>query len=300
MTSAGRGYRYPQPLPQRRSGSKRYRIEQALRAEIEDLREASPSGQALTTTRFLFYRLVAKGIVPKESNGARRPDQDVSLVLSQLKWAGAVDFSEIVDRSRRVLDFTGYSTILDGVRELIENVRLDPWNGDAPVLVVESESLGGLLEDMAYEYRVPLAAARGQASDGFVLDVVRWVEAGHRRIRYLGDFDLSGGHIENAVCARVEALTGVTLDWQRVALTREQVEDNSLPVIHKSDRRFAPNPDGSPRKFPAVETEALDQRILLPLVRESLDALLPTALREVRRREEEERATLLARLAGKR
>jgi hypothetical protein len=288
-------YTYPQPLPHRRSGPRRDRIEQALKAEIEDLRNASPTGRALTTTRFLFYRLVAKKIVPKQSSGARRPDQDVSLVVSQLKWAGAADSSEIVVRSRRVLDFTGYPTIPEGVRDLIESVRLDPWQDAAPVLVVESESLGGLLEDMAYEYRVPLAAARGQASRGFVLDVVRWVEQGHQRVRYLGDFDLSGGHIEDAVRERVDALTGVTLDWRRVALTREQVGDHSLPVVQKTDRRFAPSPDGSPRRFPAVETEALDQRILLPLVRGSLDELLPVSLREVEPREAEERKVILAR-----
>ena len=264
--------------------------------EIGDLREGSPSGRALTTTRFLFYRLVAKGIVAKESSGARRPDQDVSVVLSQLKWAGAVEFSEVVDRSRRVIDFTGYPTVLDGVLDQVANVPLDPWGDNAPILVVESESLGGLLEDIANEYGVPLAPARGQASDGFVLDIVGWVEAGHERVRYLGDFDLSGRHIEDAVRERVEALTGIGLDWQRIALTEDQVEEHSLPVIQKSDRRFAPNSDGSPRRFPAVETEALDQRILLPLVRDSLADLLPVSLRQVKRREADERNEILSRL----
>jgi hypothetical protein len=287
---------YPQPLPTRRPGSKRERIEHALRAEIEELREASVSGTAQTTTRFLFYRLVAQAIAPKETNGGRRPDQDVSLVLSQLKWAGEVHFSEIVDRSRRVIDFTGYPTVLDGVADLIANVPVDPWYGASPLLVVESESLGGLLEDIASEYRVPLAPARGQASDGFVLDIVRWVEAGHVRVLYLGDFDLSGGHIEQAVRERVEVLTGVSLDWQRIALSHEQVEAHALPVIQKKDSRFAPNADGSPRRFPAVETEALDQRILLPLVRSSLEALLPVPLAEIESREEEERASVRARL----
>jgi hypothetical protein len=264
---------FPRPRVIRRPGSKLARIEAAVLGEIASLRAAN-GGRAWTTVRFVFYRLVASAVLAKAEvgkKGGRRPDQDVSVVLSDLRWAGIVGFDEIADRSRTINDFTGWESFAGGAVAAIEAVRLDPW-GDPPppLLVVESESLGGLLEDTAYMYRVLLIPSRGQCSDSLIWEVARLVRAGHRRVIYVGDLDLSGGHIERSLAARVEALSGLELDWRRVALTAEQVQAHSLPVIQKYDKR---------RKayFPAVEAEALDQRILLPLIEDTLAGLLPTA-----------------------
>jgi hypothetical protein len=286
-------YSYPQPRPVRRPGSKRARIEQALLAELDGLRAQSENGRALTTGRFLYYRLVSNGTIAKKEigkKGGRRPDQDVSLVLSELRWAGVVGFDEIADRSRGIIDGRGYENFLEGAVAAIGSVRLDPWDGVAPLLIVESDSLAGLLERSGYEYRVPLVPSRGQASDGLVYDVVGLVEAGYERVLYVGDLDLSGGQIEDAFQDRVEALAGIELDWRRVALREEQRLDNELPVIQKWDGRLK-------RYFPAVETEALDQRILLPLIDEALRELLPAgALERAERQEQQQRAQALAAL----
>jgi hypothetical protein len=92
----------------------------------------------------------------------------------------------------------------------------------------------------------------------------------HERVLYVGDFDLSGGHIEHSFRDRSEALSGLELDWRRVALTRQQVEANNLSVIPKWDGRGR-------AYFEAVETKALDQSILLPLIDRALADLLPQA-----------------------
>jgi hypothetical protein len=262
---------HPRSRVARRPGSKLARIEAAALAEIEALR-AAKGGRAWTTVRFIFYRLVAKMVLAKTGvgeKGGRRPDQDVSVVLSDLRWAGVVGFDEIADRSRTIKDFTGWERFADGAAAAVEGVRYDPWGAQrAPLFIVESESLAGLLEPSAYRYRVPLVPSRGQTSDSLVYEVARLARRGHERVLYVGDFDLSGGHIEDSFRDRAEALSGVGLDWRRVALTREQVEAHDLPIIPKWDGRRRDY-------FPAVETEALDQTILLPLIANSLAELLP-------------------------
>jgi len=278
-------YLYPRPLPKRQPGSKRGEIEVALRAEIDDLRDSSPTGRARTTLRFLQYRLASAGVIVKGT----RQEGDVSLVLSQLRWSGDVGFDEIVDRKRRVLDFTGYVDLREGATKVIRTLRLDPWGGKAPLLIVESESLAGLLEDLAYEFRIPLVAASGQSSDSLVWEIAGWVERGHVDAPYVGDHDFSGPHIENAIRDRVTALTGVDFAMPRVALTEEQVDEHGLPTIMKLDGR-------TKRRHPAVETEALDQRILLPIIREQIEGRLAVDLDEVERDEQKQRDALIARL----
>jgi hypothetical protein len=74
------------------------------------------------------------------------------------------------------------------------------------------------------------------------------------------------------------------LRWERLALTREQVEQYDLPVIIKHDRRFA---DGGAHE--AVETEALSQRIIVEIVQNRLEQLLPEPLESVQEREDAQR-----------
>jgi hypothetical protein len=105
LTAAGG---FPRPRVRRRLGSKLARIEAAVLAEIEALRAAN-GGRAWTTVRFVFYRLVASAMLAKAEvgkKGGRRPDQDVSVVLSDLRWAGVVGCDEIADPSRTINDFT--------------------------------------------------------------------------------------------------------------------------------------------------------------------------------------------------
>jgi hypothetical protein len=292
MREQRRRYDYPRPRVRRRPGSKAGRIEQAILAEIEELRAASGNGLARTTVRFVYYRLIANGTIAKSEageKGGRRPDQDVSVVLSDLRWADVVGFDEIYDRTRGVVDLTGYDSVVEGVLDVIDNVRLDPWAGAAPLLIVESESLAGLVEATAYRYRVPLVPSRGQASDSVAFEVAKWVRAGHDRVLYVGDHDLSGPHIENALCERIEALYGDEIPWRRVALTAEQVAEHDLVVIQKWDGR-------TKSYHPAVETEALDQRILLPLIEEALAGLLPAELDGIEQDEKAQRKTVRQRL----
>lgn len=89
-------------------------------------------------------------------------------------------------------------------------------------------------------------------------------------------------------------MIGGELDWKRIALTEEQVKRYRLRrlQIMKPDRRYKPV-----RYHPAIETEALKQNVIIGIVRDELDRLLPEPLATVLEREERQRAQVRAALA---
>jgi hypothetical protein len=111
------------------------------------------------------------------------------------------------------------------------------------------------------------------------------------RVIYLGDLDLAGDHIEANTRRVLEREIGGELNWERLALTREQVCDHHLPVIIKRDNRY-----NDKRPHEAVETEAISQRVLIDILQSRFDELLPEPLSRVEEREVRQRrriATLL-------
>jgi hypothetical protein len=108
--------------------------------------------------------------------------------------------------------------------------------------------------------------------------------SGGRRVLYLGDYDLSGGHIEDNT-RKVLSEYG-DLEWTKVAITGVQVREHGYEAdaVEKTDHRYRP-----PHRFQAVETERLGQVPLTQLLRERLDVELPEPLADVLEREEEQR-----------
>jgi hypothetical protein len=278
----------PTPFSYGRPGSEAARLRQWLHEAVLAHRAA---GTIPTTSRFLYYEAVMSGIVRKHgSGGGRRPDQDVSVALLWLREHGLVDWDEIRDRTRRVIPFTGAASIPAAAQEAVEIARLDPWRGQAPLLIVESESLAGLCEDLAYEYRIILVPVRGQSSASLLVnDVTPYVARGSRQVLYIGDHDRSGYDIEASAQARLEGFAGQTLTWMRVALTADQVAEHDLTLVEHVDRR-----DHQTRLV--AECEAMPQATLVGLVRHAVGDLLPVSLDRVRVQERRERQVVLRRL----
>ena len=72
------------------------------------LQEHERDGALPTSARFLFYELVQRGQLSKQSTGARRPDQDLHDALTDIREDGRVPWDWINDetRTRRVLEQT--------------------------------------------------------------------------------------------------------------------------------------------------------------------------------------------------
>jgi hypothetical protein len=174
-------------------------------------------GALPTSVRFLFYELVMQRIVAKEGN---RPDKIVSAALTDLREDGLVPWDDIVDETREVFDYSGSATVAEDWLAYLPAARLDPWRGQVPFILTESRSLAGVLRAQCRDYRCRIASTNGQVG-GFLHTKVAPKLTEGDRIGYLGDYDLVGNDIEANTRRVLESLVG-ELDWQRLALTREQ------------------------------------------------------------------------------
>jgi hypothetical protein len=158
------------------------------------------------------------------------------------------------------------------------------WDGEEPPLILcESRSLAGALRSIAAEYLCPIASTNGQAG-GFLHTSLAPLVRGGRRIFYLGDHDLSGGHIEENTRRVLDGYGD--FEWEKIAITDVQVREHGYEAdaVTKKDHRYKP-----PRVFRAVETERLGQVPLMHLLRERLDAELSEPLAVFREREAQQR-----------
>jgi hypothetical protein len=268
---------YVDPRPDSKIGQVRIALMLLLDEHLRD--QAIP-----TSVRFLFYELVARRIVAKSGE---RPDKIVSQTLTWLRDKGQVPWSWIVDETRSVEDYTGSATVAEDWLAFLNAARLDPWRGKPPFILTESRSLAGVLRATAREYRIRISATGGQVGGFLHTDVAPKLRVGSR-VGYLGDFDLAGGDIEANTRRVLEDILGGELDWERLALTKAQVDRYDLPFIIKTDKRFK-NGGG---RHKAVETEALSQTLIVDIVRDWLDELLPQPLDRVLVRETRQRNRL--------
>jgi hypothetical protein len=248
-----------------------------------------------TSARFLYYELVTLRVISKEKTGKRRPDQNMIDALTDLRERGEIPWDWIVDETRSIEDYSGFPTIKKGVLAYLDGdaIPLDPWSGEVPFILTESRSLTGVLRALCDQYGVRIAPTNGQCVGFLHTKVAPRLNAG-QIVLYLGDFDLCGNDIENNTRSVLEREVG-ELEWERLALTEAQVEDYRLPRITKRDKRFKDN-DGV---HEAVETEALSQRIIVDILRERLEQLLPEPLESVHERAEQERIIIRRRIEAR-
>jgi hypothetical protein len=254
------------------------KIERLRNLLVALLREHERDGTIPTNGRFLFYELVQRGHLSKKATGGRRADQDMIDALKDIRDDGQIPWNWLVDETRSIESYTGYRSVREGALAFLPHIKLDPWRGDAPMILTESRSLAGVLRHVAREYRARIASTNGQVGGFLHTDVAPKLWRG-ARVLYLGDYDLSGGQIEDNTRRVLEREVG-SLTWERVALSEQQVADYELPVITKKDRRYK---DGRPHE--AVETEAISQRVLIEILRARLAHLLREPLQRVQERE---------------
>jgi hypothetical protein len=264
------------------------RLQRALveRLDVHEREDTLP-----TSIRFLFYELIQAGIVPKAATGARRADQNTIDAVTHLREVRIIPWDWIEDETRQLTEFRTADTVADYLIEAVDDASIDRWDGaPAPVILCESRSLAGTLYGLVARYACPIASTNGQAKGFLISKVAPTLEPG-QRILYLGDWDWCGRQIEENTRRTLEERTGLALDWERVALTAQQVEENDLPVISKPDRRYRPV-----RYFDAVETEALGQARIVAALTYRLDELLPEPIDDVLERQDQQRAEVAERL----
>jgi hypothetical protein len=275
-----------------------------LRKIVHDLlkeHEAQGPDSLPTNGRFLFYELAQRGVLKKHKpKGAagRRSDQDMHDALTDLRENGVIPWSWITDETRKRYDYSGWKSIKEAALSRVHHARLCPWRGRAPTILTESRAVAGVLRKLMIEYAVVVAAVGGHCAGFLRNEIAPELEPGDT-VLYVGDGDLQGGQIEEHTREVLEELVGGELNWTRIALTEEQIDRYDLRQwqIMKVDRRYKPSHPNY--RGPAIEAEALKQHVLVQIVRDALDALLPETLERVHEREARQRRSILARLRGR-
>jgi hypothetical protein len=268
-----------------RPNSREGKVRAAL---VELLHEHKRDGALPTSGRFLYYELIARGIVSKEKKGKRRPDQIVNDALTTLRESDVIPWDWVADETRSLEDFSGSPSIKQAVLDYLPAARLDPWQRETILVLTESRSLAGVLRSIAARYRVQIASTNGQCGGFLHTEIAPMLDEAFLnteklpRVLYLGDFDLCGNQIESNTRKVLEQEIGVSFEknWERVALTARQVEQHNLRRFIKHDRRYKDE-----RPHEAVETEALSQRLVIELLETKLVSLLPEPLERVHERE---------------
>jgi hypothetical protein len=153
-----------------------------------------------------------------------------------------------------------------------------------------------VLRATAATYLVPITATNGQVGGRLHTGVAPILTA-NLRVLYLGDLEpgAAGEQIEDNTRRVLEEYE--PLIWERLALTSEQVDRYQLGrlAIEKLDRRYKPA-----KPYQAIETEALRQQVIVGILRDRLDELLPEPLDDVQVRERLQRAAVAALLKSQR
>jgi len=239
------------------------RIEQAN--EIID--EYQAQGLSLTL-RQLYYQFVARDLLPNTQNSYK----SLGATISDARLAGLVDWNALVDRTRRCLSNSHWSSPGEGVRSLAAQYQIDKWMGQTyhVEVWVEKEALVGVFETICSELDVPWFACRGYVSQSAMWRAAQRLldkENGGKKtvILHFGDHDPSGLDMTRDIEDRLQLFRANT-QVDRLALTPAQIQQYDPPPnpAKTSDSRF-----GNYRQEHGDESwelDALEPRVLRQLV----------------------------------
>lgn len=199
------------------------------------------------TLRQLYYQLVARAIIDNNENSYKR----ISVLLSDGRLAGLIDWDAIVDRTRQVESLPHFGDVENGLAALRASFRLDKWatQENRVEVWVEKEAAIGIVARTCNRLDVPYFATRGYTSQTAMRDaatrLMGYYDAEPSQypvVIYLGDHDPSGMDMSRDIEDRLEMfMEGVPVAVTRLALNMDQIRQYDPPPnpTKFTDRRSA-------------------------------------------------------------
>jgi len=242
------------------------------------------------SVRHLFYLAVVASVpgITKNDSGYNK----VQRALVDLRMSGEIPFSHIVDNTRWQRRPDSYEGVFDCLLETARLYRKNLWNTANRQVEVwaESDSIAGVITDVTWKWNVPLMVTKGYSSITFARNAVDAWNADGRDVTvyYIGDHDPAGLAIEAKLREYIEGWSAVRVDWERVGVSWEQVEQFDLPGT-------------TPKKeygYPlAVEAEAMPPGVLRGLLDAAIEQHVDPGALALHEMVEQEEKVLLHRLA---
>jgi hypothetical protein len=251
---------------------------QRTKADMVGLREAILeilSADHPQTVRQVFYQLVVRGAVKKTET---EYGQTVSRLLTEMRLDGELEWTWIVDNSRRTSVTRTFDTVGEALEDSAKFYRRSALRESDVYIEIwsEKEALAGILYEAASDYDVPVVSSRGipsisqlRISFDNIQDVA---DAGKEVFIYqFGDHDPTGCLIPKHIGRQIN-------DWcdeegcdrptiERIALTEAQIQRYRLPT---RPTKWAGNPHAGDFRGESVELDALPSAILRDLVRQCI------------------------------
>jgi hypothetical protein len=165
------------------------------------------------TSRQLYYRFVARGLMPNRQSEANR----LTAILSDARMAGEMDWDYLAG-SRALAPPPRQDSLAAFITDAAASWRADPWAGQRHrvQLWVEKDAAVAAVRDVCYRNTVPCASCRGYLSLGegqsAARQILRDIGNGDRvTILYVGDHDPIGLDMTRA--AEEQLRLFVTTGW---------------------------------------------------------------------------------------
>jgi hypothetical protein len=146
------------------------------------------------TVRGLYYAVLAAGLIDKSEDNSKK----LGRLVTKLRRDGILPWESVVDGSRSVHAPPMYPSIRDGVGEMLDYIRIDPWatKRHTVIVLIEKDALTGVIEPTTRHYGVPLWPVRGYSSLTVLREIAERIFNDGRPcfVYQLGDLDPSGDH----------------------------------------------------------------------------------------------------------
>lgn len=197
-------------------------------------------------------------------------------LIDDARYAGLIDWEAIEDRTRGLERVTHWESPAAIIGACASQYRIDKWANQPRYVEVwaEKDAVIGILEKVCRELDVPWFSCRGYTSSPEIYQAAKRLAARTPAqepvVIYLGDHDPSGLDMTRDIESRINLLGRFTCEVNRIALTREQIEELQPP----------PNPakttDGRSPKYIAEhgddswELDALSIEYMDRIIRETV------------------------------
>ena len=258
------------------------------------------------TVRQCFYRMVSAGHIENNLSAYK----NISDLLTELRHSEQVQWYAIADNHRRVTSKRGFGDSSEFLEMMTSHIKtgysrcLISNQQNYVEVAVEKDTLASIIESITYPFCVRLMINRGNLSTTFKKSFAeRMLKAqSHGQdgvLLYAGDFDASGMMMFESFKKSVEIDFGVKgIQWRRIALNPEQVNDLCLPKSFVPVKAKDPNAKKFIKEHGeyGVELDALDPPILQGLVRNAIEECFDMSLfaeqREIEQMERDKLAIL--------
>ena len=256
------------------------------------------------TLRQLFYRLVSAQIIPNTETAYNTLGKQTVVARKR----GEIPYNAFEDRNRDFIQgqwpFSEETeeSVFEDAKETYEsaeddfesscyNYNLPLWYDQAKHVEVwvEKEALAGVCVEVTQQYGVWLAPCKGYPSLSFIYAASQRLnrilsENSEKEllILYFGDYDMRGLDIERNIQQSFEEDFGLEINVERIALTREQIQQYNLPPnpakIHDPMARGWIETQGNV----AWELDALEPNVLTNLIKEAIERNFSKSVNDTR------------------